>query len=131
MTTTLDPDLLERAARRYHDLGAATWPEATLVAHVAERVRVPRADPADSFVLHAPLELLARAALLPWVAPDGRRAAHLRLLTLLDEYETWDEAALPDPAPDDRPDAPGAARGLAAALHAGDLERADREAARV
>lgn len=129
--TTLDPDLLDRAARRFHDLGADAWPDATLVAYVADRVRVPRADPADSFVLHAPLELLARTALLPWVAPAGKRAAQLRLLTLLDEFESWTEAELPAPAPDARPDAPAAARGLAAALVAGDLEAADVEAARV
>src|SRR6478609_6364081 len=130
-TSTLDPDLLDRADRRFHDLGADAWPDATLVGYVADRLRVPRAEPADSFVLHAPLELLARAALLPWVAPEGRRAAHLRLLTLLDEYESWEEAALPAPVPEARPDAPGAARGLAAAVHAGDLEAADREAVRV
>ena len=58
--STLDPDLLDAAARRYHDLGADGWPDATLVGHVADRIRVPRAAPADSFVLHAPLELLAR-----------------------------------------------------------------------
>ena len=29
--------------------------------------------PADSFVLHAPLELAARAALLPYVAPECTR----------------------------------------------------------
>ena len=131
MPMIADPDLLELAARRHHDLGADAWSDATLVAFVADRVRVPRAAPADSFVLHAPLELLARTALLPWVAPEGRRPARLRLLTLLDEFETWDEAALPPPVPDRLPDAPSAARGLAAALHAGDLEVADREATRV
>jgi hypothetical protein len=129
--STLDPDLLERADRRFHDLGADAWPDANLVGFVADRVRVPRAEPADSFVLHAPLELLARAALLPWVAPEGKRAAQLRLLTLLDEFESWTEAGLPAPVPDTRPDAPSAARGLAAALAAGDLEAADVEAARV
>jgi hypothetical protein len=130
-TTTLDTDLLDRATRRYHDLGADEWPDATLVTYVADRVRLPRAEPADSFVLHAPLELLARAALLPWVAPDGRRAAHLRLLTLLDEFESWEPAALSTPIADTRPDAPSAARGLAAALAAGDLDAVDVEAARV
>src|SRR6185295_10185463 len=124
-------DLLDAATRRYHDLGADAWPDATLVGHVADRIRVPRAAPADSFVLHAPLELLARAALLPWVAPEGKLAARLRLLTLLDEFESWEEAPLPEPVAEARPDAPSAARGLAAATAAGDLEAADVEAARV
>jgi hypothetical protein len=130
-TTTLDPDPLDRAARRAHELGADAWSDTTLVAYVADRVRVPRAEPADSFVLHAPLELLARCALLPWIAPAGKHAARLRLLTLLDEFESWDEARLPTPSVDARADAGGAARGLVAALAAGDLEGADTEAARV
>ncbi len=46
--------------------------DADLIAAVASVVRTPRADPADSFVLHAPLELAARAALLPRVAPGER-----------------------------------------------------------
>ena len=46
--------------------------DAELIAAVASVVRTPRADPADSFVLHAPLELAARAALLPRVAPGER-----------------------------------------------------------
>ncbi len=49
--------------------------DAELVAAVAAVVRTPRADPADSFVLHAPLELAARTALLPRVSPGSRAAA--------------------------------------------------------
>src|ERR1043165_2338865 len=40
-----------------------------LVEGVADVLATPREDPADSFVLHAPLELVARTALLPFVAP--------------------------------------------------------------
>jgi hypothetical protein len=128
--STLDPDLLDRAARRYHDLDADAWPDAQLVGWVARRVEAPREEPADSFVLHAPLELLARAALLPWVAPHGRRAARLRLLTLLDELESWAPAVLP--APPAAPVSPTrAAADLAAALYDGDLEAADRAATEV
>jgi hypothetical protein len=134
MTTTMDPDLLDRAARRYDDLGAEAWSDTDLVAFVADRVRVPRAEPADSFVLHAPLEVLARTALLPWVAPEGVRAARLRLLTLLDEFESWAEADLPEPEVVSRSDAPDrrqAGRRLADALAAGDLTAADAAAAAV
>ena len=52
--------------------------DAELIAAVASVVRNPRADPADSFVLHAPLELVARAALLPRVAPGERSKARGR-----------------------------------------------------
>ena len=49
-----------------------------LVELAAEIVGVPRAEvPAErfSFVLHAPLELMARSALLPYVDDAGRRRA--------------------------------------------------------
>ena len=46
---------------------------------VAETLSVPRRDRADSFVLHAPLELLARLALLPRVRPEHRAAARDRI----------------------------------------------------
>ena len=52
-----------------------------LVVGVAEQIGVPRAAVADgkaSFVLHAPLELMARAALLPYVAPAARDATRAR-----------------------------------------------------
>jgi hypothetical protein len=127
MATTEDLDLLDRAARRYHDLDAGSWSDVRLVGYVADRVRLPRSEPADSFVLHAPLELLARAALLPWVAPEGRRAAQLRLLTLLDEFESWEPAEIAMPA--DRPvDATTAVADLVAALATGDLDAADHSA---
>src|SRR6476659_8087792 len=53
--------------------------DAELIATVASVVRVPRTDPADSFVLHAPLELAARAALLPRVAPGERSTARQQI----------------------------------------------------
>lgn len=51
----------------------------SLLEQVAEVVQVPRQEPADSFGLHAPLEVLARWSLLPRVAPEARRAAAQRL----------------------------------------------------
>ncbi|MGZ4796034.1 MAG: hypothetical protein ACXVJ7_10260 [Acidimicrobiia bacterium] len=127
MVTTTDPDAL---LRRAHDLDVESWSDVRLVAHVADGIRRPRRDPADSFILHAPLELLARAALLPWVAPAGRARARLRLLALLDQYESWAPAGdSPDPV-DVRSEAtPNAgAADLAAALVSGDLEAADAAA---
>lgn len=126
----MDPD---RLLRRASDLAISEWSDTDLVRYVADRVRVPRRDRADSFVLHAPLEVLARAALLPWVAPIGKDRARLRLLALLAQYEDAAAADLPDPIDGHDatfvadPDA--AARDLAAALGTGDLERADVAAA--
>lgn len=42
----------------------------------------------DSFVLHAPLELLARGALLPHVVPAARSAARRRIALLAERYAT-------------------------------------------
>ncbi len=65
--------------------------DATLVDEVAATIAVPRARPADSFVLHAPLELLARAALLPLVEPDGRDEARDRLVDLATSFRAFSE----------------------------------------
>jgi hypothetical protein len=65
------------------------WSDQELVAWAAERVSVPREAVADSFVLHAPLELAARAALLPFVAPAARHRARQRLVVLADGFEQW------------------------------------------
>src|SRR5690349_9980585 len=69
-----------------------------LVAACAAALDVPKADPPSSFVLHAPLELLARALLLDHVAPDQRDAARDRLRWLVDQYEAAGASAT-EPAP--------------------------------
>ena len=53
----------------------ASLSDAELCEGVAGLLAVPRRAPADSFVLHAPLELLARTALLPLVHPASRERA--------------------------------------------------------
>jgi hypothetical protein len=61
-----------------------------LVEAVASVIGVPRdryTAGEDSFVLHAPLELLARAALLPYVAPDARTGARRRIVAIAARYE--------------------------------------------
>lgn len=111
--------------RRAHDLHLDERTDAELVAWAAESVSTPRRDPADSFVLHAPLELLARAALLPFVTPARRPIARLRLVALVDAYEAWEPAAFAAAAAGSVPDPVAAAAGLGAALALGDLEAAD------
>jgi hypothetical protein len=94
--------------------------EHTLVAECAAGVDVPKAAPPDSFVLHAPLELLARALLLERVPDDARPAARKRIAELAAAYA----AAGPPAAPDDVPPIPttttvdGIVLSLAAAGHA-------------
>lgn len=115
-----------------------------LVNQVAEVVASPRNQPADSFVLHAPLELVARSRLLPLVAPTARRRARLHLVALASAYEaTGPPLDDPDHADHDPggeptagggtapapPDAPGDAVGrLVASVDAGDLDATDRAA---
>jgi hypothetical protein len=94
---------------------------------VAPELAVPKEAPADSFVLHTPLELLARRGLAPHVRPDGRDAARQQVLRLAAEY-----AAAGDPVSEPRPVAgeslPELAGALVAALDAGDLDDVDRYA---
>lgn len=111
--------------RRAHDLRLDERSDAELVAWAADAVAEPRRDPADSFVLHAPLELLARAALLPFVAPDRRALARLRLVALVDGYAAWEPAPLAAAATGRVPDPVAAAATLASALADGDLDAAD------
>src|SRR5918993_2087971 len=77
------------------------WSDRRLAAAVGEVVAVPKEAPADSFVLHAPLELLARVGLLPAVRPEAREAARQRLVWL-----GGGGAAPPAPPPPPAPPAP-------------------------
>ena len=70
-----------------------------LVAAAARHVAVPRRDPADSFILHAPLELLARSALLRHVEPTAREEARQRLAWVAATYDTTPAADLPTSSP--------------------------------
>jgi hypothetical protein len=102
-------------------------PDAQLVAAVGRTIARPKIAPADSFVLHAPLELLARSGLLRHVRPDDRPAARERIVQLGAQY-----AAAGEPVPDQpaqRFDSPAAAAAaLIGSIAAGDLEAVDRAA---
>jgi len=101
--------------------------DAALAREVGRSVRRPRRDPADSFVLHAPLELAARLALLPYVTPDRRDQARERLCELAGAFEDA------GPAVDD-PDLPpctsplDASSRLVQAIDVGDLDATDAAA---
>ena len=109
-------------------LSIAALSDAELVASVADVVRTPRADPADSFVLHAPLELAARTALLPRVAPADRAAARDQIAAIASTYEAFGPSAPPQPQRD-FDSLERAAKRLGDAIAAGDLDDVDATAA--
>src|SRR3954464_12931084 len=71
----------------YERAGFAELSDAQLFDRAAAVVAVPRRSAANSFVLHAPLELMARRLLLPLVPPARRRAARERMLCVAAQYE--------------------------------------------
>ena len=86
----------------------------------ARRVSTPRAGTTDSFKLHAPLELLARQALLQHVDPRSRRAVRDRMGAIADTFEL-------SGAPIRNPTAAiGAQPDLGQAIASGDTAGADR-----
>jgi hypothetical protein len=93
----------------------------SMINDVARTLAVPRRDDADSFVLHASLELMARAALLPLTRLDARDAVRERLRWLAAEYE-----AAGEPVDPPRPVRPDPDR-LVAALADGDLDEVDAQ----
>jgi hypothetical protein len=102
-----------------------------LVELAAEIVGVPRAEvPAErfSFVLHAPLELMARGALLPYVDDAGRRRARLRIASLAAAYQA-SGPPLAAQAPRDFASLDDAATALVEGIDQEDLDGVDTAAA--
>jgi hypothetical protein len=91
--------------------------DADLIANCAAVIDVPKAAPPDSFMLHAPLELLARAILLERVPSETRPAARERLQWLADTYAAAGPGMDPFPPPADL-DIDDTVSSLAAAGHA-------------
>ena len=89
---------------------------------------VPRRAVADSFVLHAPLELLARIGLAHHLEGDVREEALKRIAALASAFESSGEPVDPPP-PVDAPDLAAGAAALDRALRDGDLESVDAWAA--
>ncbi|MEO6628465.1 MAG: hypothetical protein ABIP03_07825 [Aquihabitans sp.] len=101
-----------------------------LAERVAASLAVPRATVASgrsSFVLHAPLELLARVSLLPLVAPSARTLARRRITLLAEGYEASGPPLAPA-RPADFASPAGAAAALSAAVDAEDLDAVDEAA---
>jgi hypothetical protein len=94
-----------------------------LVEAVAGAIAQPKETPGSSFVLHAPLELLARSRLLACAAPAARVGARRRIAEIGARYaHAGPEAAA---TARDYADEAAALPALLAALAAGDAEEAD------
>jgi hypothetical protein len=117
-TRTPGPPVLDDDPGRFADLS-----DGQLFERAASAVSQPK-DTANSFILHAPLELMARRLLLPLVAPHLRRAARERISWVAATYE---QAASPKaPVAAVAFDGPGEARdALARAIAAGEVDDVD------
>ena len=102
-----DADLLRRLPLETfdHPLPGDAWArspladasDARLLAAAVAAITPPKCAAPSSFVLHAPLELLARAALLPWVDPASRPGARRRLAEVAVRYaQAGAEVEAPD-----------------------------------
>lgn len=122
-------DALVCASQPSDALVCASEPSDALVCDAAAaRIARPKRAPADSFVLHAPLELLARMALLPLVAPCARPEARARIAALGESYAAAG-AEIEEPASRPYDDPERAAADLLHAVAAGELADADAAAA--
>lgn len=98
-----------------------------ILTEVAATVSTPRDRPANSFVLHAPLELAARSALLRFVDDSRRSEARERIRDVAREWSAYG-SPVAAPRPDALPPQSEAATAFAAALAAGDPDAADASA---
>ena len=120
----IDPD---DVAAAYRARGLDSLSDEQLFSLAANVVSIPKREPANSFILHAPLELLARRALLHYVAPDRRAAVRQQIVRVAALYE---RAAEPiEPTADASFASPAAARAaFADAAAAKDLDGVDTAA---
>src|SRR5262245_47481647 len=126
-TIDLDVDPGE-LAHQYDRAGFGELSDAQLFDLVARAVAVPRERPANSFVLHAPLEVMARSLLLPLVPGAERRAARERMLWVAAKYRMTSEPVEP-PEPRRFTSLVSARRALIDAITDGDLAGTDEVAA--
>jgi hypothetical protein len=105
-----------------------SWDDDRFLRWAAVRLARPREAPADSFVLHASLELMARAVLLDLVPDELRRGTRLRIASLVERYEAAGDP-VEAPARVTPPDPARAVRDLVAAIGESDLDEVDRQAA--
>ncbi len=91
---------------------------------IAENVSEPTEN-GSSFTMHAPLQLLARKRLLPFVKPDERRMARMQMVSLCARYQAQGPTIAPPQQLIDLPNRWNAIDQLQSAITEGDVERAD------
>jgi len=97
--------------------------DAMLIQSVAAAIAPPKAQAHSSFLIHAPLELLARAWLLPYVSADKRDDARRRIAEIATRYAG--EGAEIEAHPRDYATVDRALVELLEALRAGDVDTVD------
>lgn len=97
--------------------------DAILVRAVADAIAIPKIQIESSFLLHAPLEILARAWLLQHMPPHKRQDARRRIAEIAVRYAG--EGPEIASKPRDYPSVAHAMQELAAALQAGDADAVD------
>jgi hypothetical protein len=97
--------------------------DAVLIQAVAASIARPKVRIDSSFLLHAPLELLARASLLAHVPPDGREGARRRIAEIAVRYAAEGPEIEPRTTAYRSEDA--ALAELAVALRGGDADSVD------
>jgi hypothetical protein len=101
----------------------STATDAELIDAVAATIAPPKATASNSFILHAPLELLARASLLPRVTVEARPAARRRIAEIAVRYaHAGEEIAIPTKS---YPNIATAIAALTDALQVGDVNETD------
>lgn len=68
---------------------STTASDAEVLDSAAEAISTPRVDEGDSFVLHAPLEVLARSALLGAAGPEARWRIRRLIGEVAETYQAW------------------------------------------
>jgi hypothetical protein len=104
-----------------------SWSDEQLMEWATAIVCVPKEDPADSFVLHAPLELMARSALLARVPATARDHARARIVWMVAKFQEAGPS-VKEPLPVSPQSTTGAVAFLLKAIEASDLDEIDRYA---
>jgi hypothetical protein len=97
--------------------------DAELLSAACQLLSIPRNEAANSFTLHAPLELMARAQLLRSVSPQRRESARQRIVHIA---ATWSTTGSPTENVDGTAHDDPPLHALTEALRHGDPETADR-----
>ena len=97
--------------------------DAELLRAACRLLSIPRSGEANSFTLHAPLELMARAQLLPLVSAQWREPARQRIARVAAAWSATDRPAEPS---DDTASEVEPLPALTEAVRHGDPETADR-----